>query len=203
MPHCITKEFSVDFGHRVHTQELDSKLAENQPCKCRHLHGHTGKLIVELKADVLERGMVTDYAHLNWFKTWLDDHFDHKSIFDIDDPLLRFLFVGYYPVPTLESHNYWHVVRYPYMDASFCIPNSIAVAREGAKWNLSFQDAKALTEAITGMVVVNFIPTAENLSKFFYDILHHKLYELAPRVKVERVTFCETPKTSSVYYAGD
>ena len=90
----ITKHFDFCYGHRVHTQELDAELSCNSPCKCRHLHGHQGKLEISLSANRLNNGMVTDFHHLNWVKPWIDQYFDHKMILDKKDPYLKSLLKG-------------------------------------------------------------------------------------------------------------
>jgi 6-pyruvoyltetrahydropterin/6-carboxytetrahydropterin synthase len=83
----IDKAFDFCYGHRVWSQELDREFAMDECLMCRHLHGHQGRLKIFLSAESLERGMVTDFKHLNWFKEWLDATLDHKFILDRHDPL--------------------------------------------------------------------------------------------------------------------
>lgn len=84
--HTITKQFDFDYGHRVWNQELDSELSCNSFCKCTHLHGHLGSVIVEIASCRLTGGMVLDFTNLKFFKKWIDDTLDHKFIIDINDP---------------------------------------------------------------------------------------------------------------------
>ena len=88
----IDKQFDFCYGHRVYNQELDPELSVNGLCKCRHLHGHNGRLLVGLKAENLERGMVTDFKNLECIKVLVDDVLDHKFIAGFEDPLFDELF---------------------------------------------------------------------------------------------------------------
>lgn len=85
----IDKQFDFCYGHRVWSQKLEGSFCESGDtrCKCRHLHGHQGKVHVFLESEELERGMVTDFKHLGWLKNFLDDNLDHKFILDLNDPL--------------------------------------------------------------------------------------------------------------------
>ena len=87
----ISKEFDFCYGHRVWSQTLNTEFSLDGCLKCRHLHGHQGKILVYLEASELNNGMVTDFKHLNWFKQFLDDTLDHKFILDINDPLFSTL----------------------------------------------------------------------------------------------------------------
>ena len=87
----ISKEFEFCYGHRVWSQTLNTEFSLDGCLKCRHLHGHQGKILVYLEASELKDGMVTDFKHLNWFKQFLDDTLDHKFILDINDPLFSTL----------------------------------------------------------------------------------------------------------------
>ena len=42
----ISKEFALDYGHRVWVQKLDEELSCGHACVCRHLHGHQMKLLI-------------------------------------------------------------------------------------------------------------------------------------------------------------
>ena len=87
----ISKEFDFCYGHRVWSQTLNPEFSLDSCLKCRHLHGHQGKILVYLEADELHNGMVTDFKHLNWFKQFIDDVLDHKFILDVNDPLFSTL----------------------------------------------------------------------------------------------------------------
>ena len=89
----IDKTFEFCYGHRVWTQTLDSRFADDLKCACRHLHGHEGKVQVFLEGETLNpQGMVTDFRHLEWLKKWLNQYVDHQFIIDRNDPLFPVLF---------------------------------------------------------------------------------------------------------------
>lgn len=76
----ITKIMTFDAGHR---------LVGHQG-KCKGLHGHTYKVEVTVAAEVLdELGMVIDFSDLKeLMREHIDEKFDHKFIFNKDDPIL-------------------------------------------------------------------------------------------------------------------
>lgn len=172
----IAKEFDFCYGHRVWSQELNSELSLDSCLKCRHLHGHQGKLIVYLESEKLDRGMVTDFKHLNWLKKWIDDVIDHKFIMDINDPLLS------HEVPMIGNLE---LEKFP--EGYFLIPNP-------KLWDSN----PAVGEKYEGMIFVDFVPTSENLSKWIFDIVYEKMSKIG--ITVSCVQFYETPKSQSNYY---
>jgi 6-pyruvoyltetrahydropterin/6-carboxytetrahydropterin synthase len=182
--HRIGKEFGFDYGHRVWTQELNSEYSLDSRCVCRHLHGHRGMVIVFLEGDPQPNGMVTDFKHLNWFKKFLDDVLDHKMILDISDPALSHFFplIGNSPnidelkltMNVVGEHRYWTPMLSAY----------------------SNQD-EHVQEIYEGLVIVNFVPTSENLSKWLFEIAENKMAKI--NVKVGGIQFFETPKSQSNY----
>lgn len=177
--YIITKQFDFCYGHRVWSQTLNSKFSLDSCLKCRHLHGHQGTINISLEAESLQEGMVTDFKHLNWFKKWLDDVLDHKFIMDLDDPLRETLFPlsfnsapGY---PPGQNDIAYYIVQPGYV-------------------NEMLSPAKEMYE---GLVLVPFVPTSENLSKWLFEIVQSKMKEL--NVKVSQIEFLETPKSHSIY----
>lgn len=79
----ITKQFSLVYGHRLWNQT-------EPPCQCRHLHGHSALLSIELASDYLMSGMVLDFNCFKHFGALLD-LLDHKMILDSHDPLVPIL----------------------------------------------------------------------------------------------------------------
>ena len=79
----VAKVIHFCYGHRL----------LNYQGKCRHLHGHNGKVEIELEARRLDRlGMVRDFSEIKQrLQTWIDTHLDHKMILRKDDPALPFL----------------------------------------------------------------------------------------------------------------
>ena len=65
----------------------------NYEGECRHLHGHNGRIEVDIEADETDyRGMVVDFADIrDVVKTWIDDNLDHRMILNREDPLVAVL----------------------------------------------------------------------------------------------------------------
>lgn len=175
----IAKEFDFCYGHRVWSQSLNCEFSLDSCLKCRHLHGHQGKLIVYLESDKLEDGMVTDFKHLNWLKKWIDDVLDHKFIIDINDPILK-------ADVLLPSFRKTDLVKEDIDGKHFY---SVV-----GPWKYS---GTVVDEIYEGLVFVDFVPTSENLSKWVFDIVQEKMSKIG--VKVKQVQFFETPKSQSNY----
>ena len=180
----IAKEFDFCYGHRVFTQELDTELSCNMSCKCRHLHGHHGIIIVLLEGEEVDhRGMVIDFNELTWFKKWVDDVLDHKMILSLDDPILP---ISY---PLLQHNDLVFNLAGPKYDL---YPEGYFTINPEYYKDLSLPEK----ELYEGLVLVPFVPTSENLSKWLWEIVNNKIGHLC---KVSRVQFFETPKSQSNY----
>jgi 6-pyruvoyltetrahydropterin/6-carboxytetrahydropterin synthase len=81
--YTVTKEIYFCYGHRL----LDYSG------KCARLHGHNGRVQIELKADSLDkRGMVYDFGDVKEIiQHWIDKELDHKMILHKNDPLTESL----------------------------------------------------------------------------------------------------------------
>ncbi len=79
----VTREIDFCYGHRL----LDYEG------KCRHLHGHNGRVVVTLQAPSLDgRGMVLDFSDIKRVVSqWIDDTLDHRMILHRDDPAVAVL----------------------------------------------------------------------------------------------------------------
>jgi len=175
----IDKSFDFCYGHRVWSQELNADFtgSEGACLACRHLHGHQGKIKIILESDKLERGMVTDFKHLGWFKNFLDDVLDHKFIMDINDPLVPYEVAEYATMGKLDLDG---CVFHP---EGYWTPD---LKRLGKL-------PQAVYEKYEGMVFVDFVPTSENLSAWLLGIAQKKMAEID--VDVVAVDFWETPKS--------
>lgn len=177
--HIIDKTFEFCYGHRVWTQKLNGKYAADLKCACRHLHGHEGKMQVYLTADKLDQtGMVTDFRHLEWLKKWINTYIDHQFIIDRADPLYDKI-IGdqhLYPVYVPDTD---HVAGY-HIDLSDLQPDTPEY------------------EYFEGFMIVDFVPTSENLSSWMADIVEARMKEL--NVTVHHIDWWETPKSRSVFY---
>ncbi len=174
----ISKQFDFCYGHRVWSQELNKDYALDDCLMCRHLHGHQGKIIVHLQSNNLQNGMVTDFKHLNWFKKFLDNTLDHKFILDINDPLFD----------TLLPH-YKNKQNFKSMPQSYMIPDLTILKDEPIH----------IKELYEGYIIVNFVPTSENLSAWLLKIVQEKMAKID--IEVSHLEYFETPKSKSVVYS--
>lgn len=79
----VVREIHFCYGHRL----------MNYEGKCRHPHGHNGRVEVEVSARKLDpRGMVVEFGDIkSRLQSWIDDHLDHQMILRKDDPLVKIL----------------------------------------------------------------------------------------------------------------
>lgn len=79
----ITQQIDFCYGHRL----------LNYSGKCRHLHGHNGRVVIVLEGDDLdERGMLVDFSDVKRaLSTWIDETLDHRMILCKDDPAIESL----------------------------------------------------------------------------------------------------------------
>lgn len=180
----IDKTFNFEYGHRVWTQTLNTEFSLDNACKCRAIHGHSGKVKVGLISESLHNSMVTDFKHLNFFKKLVDDVFDHKLILDFNDPLLQNMFPEIFKNDEINSDVLNETKFYSTVNLD--------------KFKNSPQ---CIQEKLDGLVLVNFTPTSENLSKFFLEIADEKLRNLNQSnfVRVKYVDFYETQKSHCRY----
>jgi len=192
----ISKDFACCYGHRVHNQKLDKEYSLDTACVCRHLHGHQMSVRVHLCGDKLKDGMVTDFKHLNWFKKFIDDVIDHKFLIDKDDPLFSTLLPDINCKPD-QGEDQKFVKR---VGTDNFEGDNVFMYRDEGYWILNPMVYKDYPiekqELYEGYVVVPFVPTSENISAWFYEIIREKMKKLC---KVSRVEFWETPKSRSQY----
>jgi 6-pyruvoyltetrahydropterin/6-carboxytetrahydropterin synthase len=74
----VSREIDFCYGHRL----------LNYPGKCRHLHGHNGRVVIRFAESGLDAlGMVLDFGDIKRVVSqWIDDHLDHRMILHRDDP---------------------------------------------------------------------------------------------------------------------
>jgi 6-pyruvoyltetrahydropterin/6-carboxytetrahydropterin synthase len=78
----IAKEFHWEMGHR---------LPEHFG-KCKNIHGHSYKMIVELEGEVNEGGMIMDYYDLKKVVNPIVDLLDHAfMVYEKDKEIVSFL----------------------------------------------------------------------------------------------------------------
>ena len=175
--YTIDKEFNWEMGHRVWSQKLDSKYSIDNLCKCRFYHGHGYRAKIGLKTESLKNGMVTDFKHFNFIKEIIDNYFDHKFMIDKNDPNLNMVFPQYKNLEGISYDGFFEYFKAP--------QNSTELEKEH----------------IEAFVVVDFVPTSENICKMLYKLIHFKMQDL---LKVEGccmafVELWETPKSHCRY----
>jgi 6-pyruvoyltetrahydropterin/6-carboxytetrahydropterin synthase len=79
----VSREIDFCYGHRL----LDYEG------KCRHLHGHNGRVLITFAAGRLDpRGMVVDFGEIKQvLSRWIDEALDHRMILRRDDPAVPLL----------------------------------------------------------------------------------------------------------------
>lgn len=179
----ISKDFHLEYGHRVWSQELDSSLCAvgDDKCACRHLHGHSGKVTLHLQGDTLERGMVTDFKHTGFLKDFIDNTLDHKFIIDVNDPGFR----------NIVGCDYSWLVS-----AELLLPIKIGNMVAGQVVDLYTIEQKdgPLRELLEGFFFVDFLPTSENLAKYMFDVASARIGNM-----VAGVDWQETAKSIARY----
>jgi 6-pyruvoyltetrahydropterin/6-carboxytetrahydropterin synthase len=179
----ITKKINFVAGHRVHSQNLPKSLGPN---KCRHLHGQEYVLEVFASRDLQSDGMVMDFTFFNHLNNFIQKHLDHKFILDINDPLFDMITgtslsdakLLYYTVD--KTDEYLKITNQN--NALF------------AKFSKFHPDNR--NEFRESFVLVNFIPTAENLARWFIDVIERfKEVNIFPAdLQVSKVRLYETQK---------
>ena len=81
--YSVTRLIEFCYGHRL----------LNYQGKCRYLHGHNGRVEIELSAKKLDaRGMVRDFEEIKQtIQTWIDRELDHKMLLNRKDPVVAAL----------------------------------------------------------------------------------------------------------------
>jgi 6-pyruvoyltetrahydropterin/6-carboxytetrahydropterin synthase len=79
----VTEVVEFCYGHRL----LKYKG------KCAHLHGHNGRVEIELSSrDLDEQSMVADFSDIGRIvKGWIDQNLDHRMLLNRNDPLAPIL----------------------------------------------------------------------------------------------------------------
>lgn len=184
--YTIFKSFNIAYGHSVWKQRLNENLSEDCRLACRYQHGHNADITIFVESEDLDdKGMVLDFKELGFAKQFLDNVVDHKMIIDIDDPMLT----KFYPIlSTLDVETDESIGRhlnYHEVGSYFTIWPDIY-------GNLSNREI----EIYSGIIIVQFIPTAENLAKWVFEYVQGILKEFAI---VKKVQVWETPKACAEY----
>jgi len=173
----IDKSFTFEMGHRVWAQKLNNpELSISTECACKHLHGHSYEVKIFLGANDLDQSaMVTDFKNLNFVKQFLDDNLDHKFMIDINDPNFEII-TGIPYTPTLTVANFTNLGQLLREQGIDGTPDKFL------HWD--------------SFVLVNFVPTSENICKY---LKHYAQQRLTPIATVTSVELWETKKSHCQY----
>lgn len=177
MSWTIDKEFSFEMGHRVWAQQLTHpSLSISTDCCCRHLHGHSYTIKVCLTADSLDSSnMVTDFKNINFMKEFVDVVLDHKFMVDINDPMFERI-TGVLTKQVAGFTNFSNLL--------------------GLLQTSGAQFTPTVSELYGSFVLVDFVPTSENICKYLKQYAQHRLGSVA---KVSALELWETKKSHCVY----
>jgi 6-pyruvoyltetrahydropterin/6-carboxytetrahydropterin synthase len=91
----VSREIEFCYGHRL----------LGYAGKCRHLHGHNGRLVVVFEAAGLDgQGMVLDFTDIKRLVGgWIDEHLDHRMILQRGDPAAAALEILHEPMYLIDD----------------------------------------------------------------------------------------------------
>ena len=91
----VTESIEFCYGHRLLRYQG----------KCAHLHGHNGRLEIEIASPSLDsQSMVTDFSRIaQVVRAFIDQNLDHRMLLRRDDPLVAVLQGQDEPVFVMES----------------------------------------------------------------------------------------------------
>ena len=78
----IAKSFHWEAAHRIPWHEG----------KCKHIHGHSYKMIVELEGETNEKGIVMDFKELKDIVQPYIERVDHTTLISVNDDDLKEVF---------------------------------------------------------------------------------------------------------------
>lgn len=177
----IDKSFSFEMGHRVWAQELKHRhLSISTDCACKHLHGHSYEIKVFLGANTLDQSqMVTDFKNLNFMKEFVDNVLDHKFMIDVNDPMFEKI-TGWSAASVSGVKNFVNLGDY--------------------LRSLSYEDMTPVLSGpdtiVDSFVLVNFVPTSENICKYLKEYAQDKIGNVATVTALE---LWETKKSHCRY----
>lgn len=159
----ITREISIDAGHRV----------TYHGSKCRSLHGHRYRIVVEVVGVLVEsgesEGMVLDFGFLkDLMMREIDVFYDHGLILWRQDPLVEVL---------------------------------VDISQDQIDEYLELNHRYTTTQNCGKVILVENVPTAENLARLWFESLVAEVQSLTQgRARLNSVQVWETPNCSAVYF---
>jgi 6-pyruvoyltetrahydropterin/6-carboxytetrahydropterin synthase len=210
MAYRIFKKFTFSCAHSVYTQRLDPKYASGKKEKCRNLpgHGHNYEVCVCLESKELnDSQMVTDFAHLTWFKDFLDTFFDHKLLISREDPAFAIFLekLSILESDRLKIPSFVECKVFILKDCEILETSQKQVSIfEGELISFECSEGKGVegdfySRLFNGITVISFSPTGENLARLFFEIINKKMEKF--NVTCKKVEVWETP-TSCACFEG-
>ncbi len=167
----VSKEIGIDMGHRV----------TNHASKCRNMHGHRYRIIIECEGSLVEtgisdpqEGMVIDFGFLkNLLMDQIDRVFDHGTCLWRQDPIV---------LATLSNEQLEWIDESLFKQEE----NYILWPAQHKFWGK--------------IVISKYVPTAENLAMMWYNRIKGLVAEITEqRARLLKVTVWETPTSMAVY----
>lgn len=167
----IETYIEIDAAHRVPMHES----------KCRNLHGHRYRITARVEAaqlgDGAQDGMVLDFGFVKkLMKDFIDENCDHGVILSCtDQKMLELAFTG----------TLWHKLS---------IEDKVADAVRSTRkcWRG--------TTAFGKTFIIPYVPTAENLARFWFEMLKDRIVSLSQsRANLASITVRETPTSEATF----
>lgn len=170
--YTIKKSIEFDAGHRVLTHGS----------KCRNPHGHRYNVEVECSGEILvdgeQAGMLIDFGFLkDLLMDKVHNPIDHGFIVYIKDKVMMSMFLPDWE-PNLQEN--------PHFSSLYTSDTTIGYSYYGHD---NFK-----------LYITNFIPTAENLARHFFELLVRDIGLLSfGHSKLQQVIVRETPTSFASY----
>ena len=177
MNYGISREIGIDMGHRV----------THHGSKCKNVHGHRYRIEAHCGAESVppeageQQGMVLDFGFLkDIMMRHIDAPCDHGLVLWIEDPLVA----RWFGIGSIRTNS-----------------GSVALYRD-AVVSLLKADTPDLSLQWDGgkLLLVNFVPTAENLARHWFTRMKDDVEEeSAGLATLHRVIVHETPNCFATY----
>lgn len=220
MSYYIEKSFEAAVAHRVYNQYLNNDLRDNnlRPCPCKNIHGHTATFLVGLSSKELVNDMVLDFNMIGFVKKALDLYYDHRFTICKDDPLTEYLVTKSYNVVKQEAIDAGLIKRdeIDHYDIKLDVVEDLDGGEHYRCYRVFVPAAlrktyNPLVELLDSFTIMDFSTTSENLAHWMYNVVTKRLNdvcnttndsvlkEILKHVKVEKVSYKESPKSIAVY----
>ena len=175
----ISREICIDAAHRVPTHGS----------KCFNLHGHRYKIEAVLEsAQTISKGeqtgMTMDFSFIKEvLMGMIHDNCDHALLWYVHDTLIQHM-LGVHGSSILTSA---------------LGPLQSDQENSGANLGMIYQASMPTGEVIQ-TVALNFIPTAEELAKWWFHLIENDVYDRSEgNARLKEIRVHETPNSVAVY----